>query len=102
MAPDAGVPGVRISTCAFADLDMATAYAVWLAAPDVFVVEQACPLPDLDGRDPGTGTRHVVAEDEAGRVAGYARVLDDEPRGGSGGSCSPVQRGSGAGAGRTS
>ena len=68
---------MRISTCAFADLDMATAYAVWRLRQDVFVVEQACPYPDLDGRDPEPGTRHVVMADDEGGVAGYARVLDD-------------------------
>ena len=60
----------------FADLDARTAYAVWRLRQDVFVVEQECPYPDLDGRDLEPGTRHVVLVEE-GRVLGYARVLDD-------------------------
>lgn len=60
----------------FADLDARTAYAVWRLRQDVFVVEQECPYPDLDGRDLEPGTRHVVLAEE-GRVLGYARVLDD-------------------------
>ncbi len=60
----------------FDQLDLATAYAVWRLRQDVFVVEQDCPYPDLDGRDDEPGTRHLVLR-EAGRVVGYARVLDD-------------------------
>jgi ElaA protein len=63
-------------TLAFADLDVATAYAVWRLRQEVFVVEQQCPYPDLDGRDDEPGTRHVLLED-GGRLVGYARVLDD-------------------------
>jgi ElaA protein len=60
----------------FEQLDAATAYAVWRLRQDVFVVEQECPYPDLDGRDVEPGTVHVVltSDDE---VVGYARVLDD-------------------------
>ncbi len=60
----------------FADLDAATAYAIWRLRQDVFVVEQECPYPDLDGRDTEPGTVHVVMRD-GGDVIGYARVLDD-------------------------
>lgn len=60
----------------FGSLDPATAYACWKLRQDAFVVEQRCPYPDLDGRDPEPGTRHVLLrEDDA--VVGYARVLDD-------------------------
>lgn len=63
-------------TLPFVDLDAATAYAVWKLRQDVFVVEQECPYPDLDGRDTEPGTQHVLLE-QAGAVVGYARVLDD-------------------------
>lgn len=43
---------------------------------DVFVVEQACPYPELDGRDVEPGAVHVFAEDDA-VVRGYLRILDD-------------------------
>jgi ElaA protein len=62
----------------FASLDAATAYAVWRLRQAVFVVEQQCPYPDLDGRDDEPGTRHVVLRED-GEVVGYARVLDDGP-----------------------
>ena len=60
----------------FAELDAATAYDVWRLRQDVFVVEQACPYPDLDGRDTEPGTRHVLLHED-GTLLGYARVLDD-------------------------
>jgi ElaA protein len=61
---------------AFADLDARAAYEVWRLRQDVFVVEQACPYPDLDGRDTEPGTRHVLLHD-GGELVGCARVLDD-------------------------
>ncbi|MEQ7848992.1 GNAT family N-acetyltransferase [Nocardioides kribbensis] len=65
----------------FAGLGPAVAYAVWRLRQEVFVVEQACPYPDLDGRDTEPGTRHVVLPDperpDEVPVLGYARVLDD-------------------------
>ena len=57
-------------------MDLTTAYAVWRLRQEVFVVEQECPYPDLDGRDPEPGTRHVLLEED-GALLGYARVLDD-------------------------
>ena len=51
---------VTVRVLAFDDLDARTAYAVWRLRQDVFVVEQACPYPDLDGRDLEPGTRHLV------------------------------------------
>src|SRR4051812_31243152 len=69
---------MRVYSVGFEQLPAATAYAVWRLRQDVFVVEQACPYPDLDGRDPESGTRHVVLEHEGHVAAGYARVLDDE------------------------
>lgn len=70
------VTGPTIRTLTFDRLDPATAYAVWRLRQDVFVVEQACPYPDLDGRDDEPGTRHVLLEED-GQLLGYARVLDD-------------------------
>ncbi|CAO3350830.1 GNAT family N-acetyltransferase [Azospirillum melinis] len=49
----------------------------------VFVVEQASPYPDIDGRDPGA--LHLIALDETGAIVGCARCLgpdDDGPDGG--------------------
>lgn len=67
---------MTVTTHAFAELDAATAYAVWRLRQDVFVVEQDCPYADLDGRDPEPGTQHVLLH-EGDALIGYARVLDD-------------------------
>lgn len=67
---------IRAVAVPFDALDARAAYDVWRLRQDVFVVEQACPYPDLDGRDAEPGSRHVLLhEDEA--LIGYARVLDD-------------------------
>lgn len=67
---------MKIRVLAFDDLDQRTAYDVWRLRQDVFVVEQECAYPDLDGRDTEPTTRHVVGLRD-GAVAGYLRVLDD-------------------------
>ena len=68
---------MKISAVPFAALDRLTAYSLWKLRQDVFVVEQQCPYPDLDGQDLAPETRHVVMEDDTGAVLGCARVLDD-------------------------
>jgi ElaA protein len=67
---------MNIEAVPFTALDAATAYAVWRLRQQVFVVEQECPYPDLDGRDDEPGTRHVLLRDGLALI-GYARVLDD-------------------------
>ncbi|MBL0884705.1 GNAT family N-acetyltransferase [Myceligenerans indicum] len=63
------------------ELDPDVAYGVWRLRQDVFVVEQECPYPDLDGRDLEPAATQVVllgsADDGRPRVLGTARVLDD-------------------------
>jgi ElaA protein len=69
-------PVVRVA--GFDELDARTAYLLWQLRESVFVVEQGCPYPELDGRDLEPGTRHVwLAADTA--PVGYLRVLDDGP-----------------------
>ena len=67
---------ITITAGPFTALDAPTAYAVWRLRQDVFVVEQECFYPDLDGRDDEPGTRHVLLRDDD-VLLGYARVLDD-------------------------
>lgn len=67
---------VTVRSRGFEDLDARTAYDVWRLRQDVFVVEQECPYPDLDGRDVEPGTRHLTLEVD-GELAGYLRILDD-------------------------
>ncbi len=64
----------------FADLDAATLYALLRLRVDVFVVEQACAYPELDGLDTAPGTYHLWYADADGPVA-YLRILT-EPDGG--------------------
>jgi ElaA protein len=71
---------VRVLVAGFDELPARTAYDVWRLRQQVFVVEQDCPYPDLDGRDLEEPTRHVVLLDESRgdeRVVGTLRVLDD-------------------------
>ncbi|GAB6903809.1 GNAT family N-acetyltransferase [Kineosporia succinea] len=58
------------------DLDPLTAYALMRLRVDVFVVEQECPYPELDGRDLEPGAEHVWFEDASGPTA-YLRLLKD-------------------------
>ena len=67
---------MNVEAVPFVALDARTAYGVWRLRQDVFVVEQNCPYPDLDGRDLEEGTRHVLLRD-GDELVGYARVLDD-------------------------
>ena len=60
----------------FATLGPELAYDLLRLRQDVFVVEQACAYPDLDGRDLEAGTRHVVLRDDE-VLLGCARVLDE-------------------------
>ena len=70
---------MRVVTTSFDGLGPRTAYEVWRLRQQVFVVEQDCPYPDLDGRDLEPTTRHVVLldEDDDPVVVGTLRVLDD-------------------------
>ncbi len=68
-------PQPRIAT--FTQLDTATLYALLRLRVDVFVVEQECPYPELDGRDTEPGTRHLWIDGERGEPVAYLRVLED-------------------------
>ena len=56
-------------------LDVSTLHDLARLRQDVFVVEQACAYPDLDGRDLEPDTRHVLLQDGSS-LLGCARVLD--------------------------
>ncbi|SEP53466.1 GNAT family N-acetyltransferase [Amycolatopsis saalfeldensis] len=61
-------------TAAGPDLTAAQLYAVLRLRCDVFVVEQECAYPEVDGRDLLPGTRHLWIGSEEG-VDAYLRVL---------------------------
>lgn len=67
---------VEVVTVGFDELAPRTAYELWRLRQQVFVVEQDCPYPDLDGRDLEDATRHVLLIDDDALV-GCLRVLDD-------------------------
>ncbi|MBB5827905.1 ElaA protein [Micromonospora carbonacea] len=50
---------VEARIASFAQLDARTLHDLLRLRVDVFVVEQRCPYPELDGRDVEPGTRHV-------------------------------------------
>lgn len=59
-----------------ADLAPEDLYRMLRVRVDVFVVEQECPYPELDGRDLEDGTRHFWI-DSADGVLGYLRLLEE-------------------------
>jgi ElaA protein len=63
-----------IETRTPAEITAAELYAVLRLRVDVFVVEQACPYPDLDGLDLRDDTLQVWAHED-GEVLGTIRVL---------------------------
>lgn len=65
---------VEVHQSDLADLDVHTLYALLRLRTDVFVVEQNCAYPELDGRDIEPGTRHLWLADDAGPTA-YLRLL---------------------------
>jgi ElaA protein len=69
-------PTVELHVASFRDLDTTTLYALLQLRTDVFVVEQECAYPELDGRDTEPGTRHLwLARDH--EVIAYLRILAD-------------------------
>ncbi|MBB5155580.1 GNAT family N-acetyltransferase [Saccharopolyspora phatthalungensis] len=60
-----------------ADLDAGDLYRMLRLRVDVFVVEQGCPYPELDGRDLDETTRHFWIDAADGYVLGYLRLLED-------------------------
>ncbi|MBV8346053.1 MAG: GNAT family N-acetyltransferase [Mycolicibacterium sp.] len=63
------------------DLDTATLYELLKLRIEVFVVEQACPYPELDGRDLRTETRHFWIADQGGEVISTLRLMEEHAGG---------------------
>ncbi|WP_433688597.1 GNAT family N-acetyltransferase [Micromonospora carbonacea] len=71
---------VEARIASFAQLDARTLHDLLRLRVDVFVVEQRCPYPELDGRDVEPGTRHVWltrAADGGRRAGGDAENAGD-------------------------
>jgi ElaA protein len=65
---------VAFHRCSVREIDPLTLYAILRLRVDVFVVEQACPYPDIDGRDAEPGTELHWASDGTDLLATH-RVL---------------------------
>src|SRR4051794_16737632 len=72
-----GSGGLRLHQARFAELTPFEVYGLCRLRVDVFVVEQECPYPELDGRDVEPATVHLWFEADDGSVAATIRVLDD-------------------------
>jgi ElaA protein len=59
------------------DIDQIVLYGILKLRVDVFIVEQKCPYPDLDGRDTEPGTRLLWTADETGAVVATIRILNE-------------------------
>ncbi|MEI4302474.1 GNAT family N-acetyltransferase [Streptococcus suis] len=57
---------------AFDQLSLQELYGILTLRVDVFVVEQACPYPEVDGKDPNC--LHLLGTDE-GELVAYLRIL---------------------------
>jgi ElaA protein len=68
---------VTVRRAAWAELDPATLHEIVRLRVDVFVVEQSCAYPELDGRDTEPGTEHVWVTLPETPVAAYLRVLTE-------------------------
>ncbi|GIG86833.1 GNAT family N-acetyltransferase [Plantactinospora endophytica] len=67
---------VEFRVASFADLDARTLHDLLKLRVDVFVVEQECPYPEIDGRDVEPGTRHLWLSRDGAPIA-YLRLLGD-------------------------
>ena len=65
---------MRLQIKSFSELATDELYALLRLRVDVFVVEQACPYHELDGRD--QAAIHVFLTDDDGSVQACLRVLD--------------------------
>jgi len=68
-------PTLRIAR--LTELTPAALYGILRLRVDVFVVEQACPYPELDGRDAEPTTLHLWVPDDDGTVLSTIRVLEN-------------------------
>lgn len=68
------MPDIHVAT--FAGLSPSVLYGIAKLRQDVFIVEQQCAYPDLDGRDAEPATQHLWIDSDAGLVSAL-RLLDE-------------------------
>ena len=66
-------PEINWSVLRFSEMDTRLFHDVVRLRVDIFVVEQNCPYPELDGLDPDA--LHIVGRTTDGNVSAYARIL---------------------------
>ena len=71
-----GMQDLEWSVHDFAALSVDLLHAILKLRVDVFVVEQECPYPEVDGRDPDA--LHLVARQADGTLVAFARILPPE------------------------
>jgi len=59
----------------FASLGTNELYELLKLRVDVFVVEQNCPYPEIDGRDRHPETLHLIGKNEEEELVAYLRIL---------------------------
>jgi ElaA protein len=67
---------VSLRRCWGRDLDAATLYDLLKLRIEVFVVEQGCPYPELDGSDLTAQTRHFWLEEKSGEMIATLRLIE--------------------------
>lgn len=67
---------------ALSDIPTLTLYQILRLRVDVFVVEQECPYPELDGRDVEPTAQLLWAEEDGAVIATLRLLYDPEGRGG--------------------
>ncbi|MDA0149515.1 GNAT family N-acetyltransferase [Vibrio sp. LaRot3] len=65
---------IEWKTLPFSQLTTTQLYQLLQLRVDVFVVEQTCPYPDLDGKDTLADVHHLLGY-QKGRLVAYARLL---------------------------
>ncbi len=66
----------RIHEYRFSELSKTQLLRILTLREAVFVVEQECPYPEIDGRDDEPSTRHIWIE-QGGAICTYLRLLRD-------------------------
>jgi len=69
--------GLTLHRARFAELDVQHLYALLKLRQDVFIVEQKCAFPEIDGRDTEPGVTHLWISDAHAPLS-YLRVFDYE------------------------
>lgn len=72
------MPDPELHVATVDQLDARTLHDLLRLRVDVFVVEQACPYPELDGRDVEPGTRHWWLSDPSGPVAVLRTLVEPD------------------------